>query len=166
MKNIAKIFVVLIMVFSLGACNGETKPIEETRDVTLYFANNEYILTGNEELEKLVPENRTIEIKDTTVEAAVVAELQKGTENPDLSTLIPETTKIIDVTRTDDTVFVNFDRDGLNGSSLEESFTINQIVASMLELEGVHKVQFLVDGEITESLMGHFGAEEPFDHTM
>ncbi len=70
---------------------------------------------------------------------------------------------MLSVELSEDTVYVNFAGEGMYGGSLQESFTINQIVASLLELDGVHKVQFLIDGEKTDSLMGHLEIEEPFE---
>lgn len=45
---------------------------------------------------------------------------------------------------------------------MQEYFTIEQIVASLFELDGIKSVQFLVNGEKVESLMGHIGVLEPF----
>jgi len=51
----------------------------------------------------------------------------------------------------------------LNGGSLEESFVISQIVESLTaSFEEIDSVQFLVDGEKAESLMGHFDVSTPF----
>ena len=63
----------------------------------------------------------------------------------------------------DKTAYMDFKSDELHGGSLEETFFVDQIVASLLELEEVDKVQFLVDGETASSLMGHVYIEEPFD---
>ena len=49
------------------------------------------------------------------------------------------------------------------GGSLQESFTISQIVKSLTELSSVNRVQFLIDGKKEESLMGHFDISKPFE---
>jgi hypothetical protein len=46
---------------------------------------------------------------------------------------------------------------------MQETFTINQVVASLVGLESVDRVQFLLDGKKGDSLMGHYSIEEPFD---
>ena len=71
----------------------------------------------------------------------------KGPENDDLSTLIPTNVKLLGVEVSDNTAFVNFAQEGLHGGSMQEIFTIDQIVGSLLELDNVKKVQFLIDGE-------------------
>lgn len=138
----------------------KTQSTEETVD--LYFANPEYISTGNEDLEKVKPESRTVDFEGTILEQAVVEELLKGPEDEDLDNGIPSSMSLIDVALIDGTAYVNFEEEGLGGASLQETLTIQQIVTSLLELDSVDAVQFLVNGEITESLMGHIITEEAF----
>ena len=144
--------------------NNGDEPVEnDTEEIILYFSNNEYIETGNEDLDKVLPEKRIIEYKDMELEEAIVRELIKGTESEKLSNSIPETAKLLDVKVKDKTAFVNFSNEGLNGGSLQEGLTIRQIVDSLLELDTVDKVQFLIDGEKGETLMGHYDIREPFE---
>lgn len=138
-------------------------PKTDEEEIILYFSNKEYIETGNENLDKVLPEKRTIEYGDISLEEAVVRELMKGPESDKLSTSIPSTVKLLGVEVSNGMAFVNFSQEGLFGGSLQEDLTISQIVNSLLELDSVDKVQFLVDGEKTESLMGHFDTTEPFD---
>lgn len=133
------------------------------KEVILYFANKEYIETGDESLEQLVPEKRIVKYGDISLEEAIIKELMKGPENDKLNTVIPTTIKLINVEVSDSIAFVNFAQEGLYGGSMEEDFTISQIVNSLLELDNVDKVQFLIDGEKAESLMGHFDVQEPFE---
>ncbi|NMB27096.1 MAG: GerMN domain-containing protein [Tissierellia bacterium] len=133
------------------------------KEVILYFANKEYIETGDENLEQLVPEKRIVKYGDISLEEAIIKELMKGPENDKLNTVIPTTIKLINVEVSDSIAFVNFAQEGLYGGSMEEDFTISQIVNSLLELDNVDKVQFLIDGEKAESLMGHFDVQEPFE---
>ncbi|NMA86685.1 MAG: GerMN domain-containing protein [Tissierellia bacterium] len=144
--------------------NNEEEPIVEDNEeeITLYFSNNEYIETGNENLDKVLPEKRIIEYKNMELEEAIVRELLKGPESMELSTSIPDTVELLGVKVKDKTAFVNFSESGLNGGSLQEDLTIRQIVESLVELDSVDKVQFLINGEESESLMGHFDITEPF----
>jgi len=192
MKKFLVMGLSLLLILSLAACsnnNGEVNepdtPIDETpienpdngnvtepepeddytEEVTLYFANNDYVETGNEEYDWLLEEKREINYEGTTLEEAVIRELMKGpvdTEN--MSTGFPSTVKLIDVTIDEDkTCYVNFAQDGLYGGSMEESYIIAQVVNSLVGLDSVERVQFLIDGAPAETLMGHISIEEPFE---
>jgi len=174
MKKIIGILLVVIMIFTLVACQSKEPNVEndvidpspktESKEVTLYFPNKEYIDTGDESLEKLGTEKRVVEYGDVSLEENIVKELMKGPEDTEkFSTGIPSTAKLIGVEVAEGTAFVNFAREGMYGGSLQESFTILQIVGSLLELDSVERVQFLIDGKKEESLMGHYSIEEPFE---
>lgn len=190
MKKIIALFLLFLMVFSLAACSKSNTPsddndvvdedpqdtIEEDDDeiveptpstdkveVTLYFANKEYVETGDESLEKLIPEKRTVEYGDISLEERIVKELMKGPASDKLSTVIPSSVKLLGVEVADGTAFVNFAGEGLYGGSMQEDFTIEQIVNSLIELEAVERVQFLIDGQKAETLMGHIEISEPFE---
>ena len=138
-------------------------PETYTETVTLYFVSNSYIMTGDETGEVMVSEQREIEYDDTSLEEAVVRALMDGPEDSEtMETLIPESVTLSSVEIEDGTAFVDFDREGLSGGSMQENFTIRQIVDSLIELSAVDRVQFLVDGQKDESLMGHIEISEPF----
>lgn len=173
MKKIIGILLVAIMVLTLGACKPKDPVVEnevvdpspktESKEVTLYFSNKEYVETGDESLEKLGTEKRVVEYGDISLEESIVRELIKGPEDTEkFSTGIPSSAKLIGVEVAEGTAFVNFAREGMYGGSLQETFTIFQIVGSLLELDSVDRVQFLIDGKKDESLMGHYSIEEPF----
>lgn len=192
MKKHISILLLLLILLTLGACSkkdlGDTPPVvenptendqidqdevvdpnpeKETKEVNLYFANGEYIETGNESLEKLIVEKRMVEYGDVTLEEKIVRELMKGPENTEkASTVIPSSIKLLGVEVADGTAYVNFAQEGLYGGSMEESFTINQIVSSLLDLDSVDRVQFLIDGKKAETLMGHYSIEEAFENIM
>lgn len=192
MKKILMMFLLVLMSVSLIACTPEDSkgeditednpivekedeegsgsseeivdpsPKTDSQEVVLYFSNKKYVETGDESLDRLLTETRLVEYGDISLEEAIVKELIKGAESEELATSIPSTAKLLGVETSNNIAFVNFSRDGLFGGSLQEGFTISQIVNSLLELDSVDQVQFLVDGEKTESLMGHFDAMEPF----
>ena len=62
--------------------------------------------------------------------------------------------------------YVNFSSENLHGGSLQEMLLVNQIVKTLTALPGIDQVQFLVDGEKRETLMGHLSTDEPLsgDH--
>lgn len=195
MKKYITILLIIVMAFSIIGCAKNEEPEEnitentpnesveeeeqaedeekivdptpnnEEIDVTLYFANKEYVNTGDESLEKLITEKRTIEYGNISLEEAIVKELMKGPESDELSNSIPSNVTLLGVEVADGTAFVNFSQEGLYGGSMQEDFTIAQIVNSLLELDSVNRVQFLIDGEKAESLMGHFSIMDPFEET-
>lgn len=189
MKKTISLFLILIMVISLAACaspQSETpvepdppvvdKPIEKPAEdpikedekkeaeVNIYFTNEEYVINGDESLEKIKPERRTVDYTSITLEEAVVREVFTDAKEEGLINSIPPSVKLNEVTIKDDTIYVDFAEEGLSGSSMQESLTINQILQSLFDLEGKDKVQFLVDGQEAESLMGHISINEAFEN--
>lgn len=138
----------------------EAEEEEEEIKVILFFTNKNYIETGDESTKKLLPEYRNIS-RDRVLEEAIIEELIEGPIKDRSVTLIPNTVQLIDVKVEDGTAYVNFKEEGLRGSSTQETFTIMQIAASLLQLDHVEQVQFLVEGEVVESLMGHVDTTEP-----
>lgn len=180
MKKTLAILMILVLSVGIISCKNEEEtpqveepvveePVEEipepeTIKVTLYFANEKYIEIGDESLQKLIPEIREIENTEDNLEEAIVRALMEDPESDNLRTVIPSSTKLNGVEVADGTAFVDFARDGMHGGSLQETFTIYQIVASLIELDTVDRVQFLIDGEIDDSLMGHYSIDVPFDN--
>lgn len=138
-------------------------PAVDVREVTLYFLNDKYVETGDESLEKLIPETREIQIGNISLEEAIVKELMAGPKSQGVTSVIPAGAQLLGVEVADKTAFVNFAREGLFGGSLEETYTINQIVASLTDLDSVDRVQFLIDGQKGDSLMGHYSIDEAFE---
>ncbi len=191
MKRVVIFLLLIALILSLAACKKKTEDlpeeeptelieeitdeIEESSDaeeseeveeeeeeikVILFFTNKNYIETGDESTKKLLPEYRNIS-RDRVLEEAIIEELIEGPIKDRSVTLIPNTVQLIDVKVEDGTAYVNFKEEGLRGSSTQETFTIMQIAASLLQLDHVEQVQFLVEGEVVESLMGHVDTTEP-----
>lgn len=143
------------------------EPEENTAEVVLYFANNEYVETGDEQYERMLTETQTVSYDEMSLEEAVLRALIAGPEDDEnLSTGFPETVELISVDVMDGTAFVDFEGEGLNGGSMQESYIISQTVESLGELGSVQRVQFLVDSQKAESLMGHISIEDPIEVTM
>ena len=153
------------LFFSTG-CTGDEVDREKEYRVTLFFASNAYVQSGDEELDHLIMVD---DILMTAEEGNQYFNLiDKGLRT------IPEgingaTTMIVDrinlnsVTVKEGTAFVDLAKDQLNGGSMEEGFLISQIVESLLaSFEEIEQVQFLVDGVAAESLMGHFDTTVPY----
>lgn len=174
MKKVIVLFLIIISLVAMVACGKEVKtpedenkngvvdpkPQVEKVEVTLYYMNQEYIVTGNEALEKLIPVKREVMIGESPIEEVVMAELQKKPEDNKLSTALEEL-KILSVETAENTAYVNFSSEKLYGGSLQEMAVITQVVMTLTELPGIEQVQFLVDGSIRETLMGHDLIEEP-----
>lgn len=190
MKKILILIISLVLVVSLAACSPKeaedpaepsTPPVEEpveepvedpaeeiveeeSVEVTLYFGNNEYILTGDEQYEYMLTEVQTITYGEICLEEAIVRALMDGPVDIDtLSTGFHENIVLNSVDVFDGVAYVDFSSEGLYGGSMQESYIISQVVESLTSLDTVDKVQFLVDGQEAESLMGHIDIRSPFE---
>lgn len=185
MKKSILLIISLLLVFSLIGCTPKSEPVEpeepvveepvepvepeepmeQTQDVVLHFGNNEYILSGDEKFEFMLTEERTIEYgPEMCLEEAIVRVLMAGPEDTEkMSTGFPKSVELIGVDTLDGTSYVNFKGEGLNGGSTEESYIISQTVESLGGLDYVDRIQFLIDGQEAESLMGHVSIEEPIE---
>ena len=136
-------------------------------EVTLYFVNKEYITTGNEELPKLLPYTRKIwaygdgRAGRESLVRGVLTELRKPPAGREVTTALRDDLRITGVRVEETTVYVDFSSDNLHGGSLEEILLVEQVVTTLTGLPGLEKVQFLVDGERRDTLMGHISAAEP-----
>jgi germination protein M len=123
--------------------------------VTLYFAD--------EQAENLVAEER--EVEEDRLPAAIVEELIKGSETG-LGRTIPEGTRVLSVEVKEGVAYVDFSRefkDNHWGGSAGELMTVYSVVNSLARLEEVDKVQFLLEGEVQEELLGHMYYGEPIE---
>lgn len=134
----------------------------QTYRVTLFFANEEYIAAGDESLEKyMVFETEMISSPGDAYLDSI--ELLRTSPEEGYGTVLSENIKFNDAYLEGDTVFVDLDSNGLNGGSLQETFLVGQVVNTLINtFAEVNQVQFLVDGETAETLMGHVGTAEPF----
>ncbi|MGI5853994.1 MAG: GerMN domain-containing protein [Bacillota bacterium] len=133
---------------------------EAAVEITLYFANDRYIQTGDVNEPQVLPEKRTVRPGDRSLPETVMAELISGPDTAGLSSVLSNL-KVRSVEVRDGIAYVDFSGDNLHGGSLSESLLIEQTVRSLTALKGVEAVQFLVNGEKTESLMGHILVIDP-----
>ena len=117
-------------------------------EVTLYFVNREYVTTGNEELPKLLPFTRRIEVQENggtgreNLVTDVLAELRKPPAGEAVTTALRDDLRINGVRVEETTVYVDFSSDNLHGGSLEEILLVEQVVTTLTGLPGLEKVQF------------------------
>ena len=136
----------------------DTEPeTEEKKYIKLYFSDLKS--------EKLIAEAREISVSQKeTMEMRVLKELLKGPVNPKLMKTIPSETKILSVETKEGICFVNFSqefRTRHTGGSASEMMTVYSVVNSLTELDGIDKVQFLIEGQKKDVFI-HLIFNEPF----
>lgn len=152
------------IVVSVGAGCGslvveEKSPIPASSDrvkLTLYFGDAQGV--------HLLPEEREVIRGDHTLPELVLWELIKGPRLPDLSRTIPEGTRLLAVNVKDGVACVDFSLEFQSkhwGGSTGEAFTLNSVVNSLAMIQGIDRVQFLLEGENTGSILGHADTSQP-----
>lgn len=144
----------------------ENKPLsvadgELEVQVTLFFPNHNYVVTGNAELSRMLPIERRLRYQEGGLYAGILQELRRPPMEKEFSTALRDDLQVLSARRQASTLYLDFSSENLHGGSLEETLLVEQIVKTMVALDGIEQVQFLVDGEVRESLMGHIGTEEP-----
>jgi len=128
--------------------------------LTLYF--------GDDQAMYLIPEIREVTIqKDASTEAiaaAIVNELIAGPTDKKMIATMPKGTKLLSLKITDQIAMVDFSQEMKSnhpGGSSGEVMTLNSLVDSLTELQGIKKVQILINGEKIETLAGHMDTSKP-----
>ncbi len=113
----------------------------ENKELVLYFADSDG--SGLIKATRTVEYNTSISLEKLTVEQLIL-----GTESKQLRATINPQTKIINVTVKDGICYVNLDPAFLTvPEGIRPEVMIYSIVDSLVELPGIQKVQFMVDGE-------------------
>ncbi|HHU32164.1 MAG: GerMN domain-containing protein [Zhaonellaceae bacterium] len=129
----------------------EAELFGETRDIVLYFSN--------EDGTALVAEQRTIP-KVEGIARATINELIAG-PHPEsgLQSTIPEGTVLKDINiRPDGLAIVDFSSELITnfmGDSNAETLAVYSIVNTLTQFDTVDEVQILVDGKIVDTIGGH-----------
>ena len=131
------------------------KPTPQNVELTLYFPNSD--ASG------LIPTKRTIELTDQEVINAMFIELgnpPSGLEKP-----LPSGTKLLDATvNADGVATINLSADfkkNFGGGSAGEQMTMYSIVNTLTTLPNVQSVQFLLEGEKHDGILGHLDTRDP-----
>lgn len=113
---------------------------------TLYFSDSQ--------AEYLVGEKRDVTVNEgEKPEAVIIRELLKGPRMDDLWDAIPEGTKLLSVNTKEGICTIDFSAefvDNSPGGTASERMAIYSVVNSLTSLEGVKKVQFLINGKKRE----------------
>lgn len=135
----------------------------ETRTVTLYFSDSQAMYVMGENREITLPKGMSLEEK-------VLMELMAGPRTDDLWDAIPEGTKLLSVSTKDGICTVNFSKEYVEnspGGTASEKMAIYSVVTTLTDLEGIQKVQFLIEGKKRE-IYTHMIFDKPFerDHSV
>lgn len=134
--------------------NGTTEPAEHPVTLTLYFPN--------QDASALIPVERTVNIPDQATIKATFQELAKppaGAYNP-----LPEGTKLLGAKVEGGIATVDLSREfqqNFGGGTAGEQMTLYSIVNSLTTLPNITGVQFLLEGEKQEAILGHADTTKP-----
>ena len=126
-----------------------TEPLDEVT-VKLYFSNGDS--TGLD-----VEVRRIIVNPNQELGGYVLTELIKGPVDENLKPTVPPETKVLDLKVLDGVCYVDLSSDFVtkhSGGTSEELLTIYSIVNSLTSIEGIDKVQFLIEGEKQTTFKG------------
>ncbi len=159
MKN--KIFKFIIILIILIAVLGVvyyfiagTNLIVKEKTVNLYFSTKDAMY--------LESENRTIKGKNLYKEA--VNAVIEGPTDSDLSKTVPKETKILNVSKNNDTIQVDFSKEIIEnhwGGSTGERLTVYSIVNTLAQFDEIADVKFLIEGKEVDTLVGHMDLSRP-----
>lgn len=163
-KIIILLLLCVVVCFGFAACTGDDEEQFSEKAVSLYFANAEYIETGDESVGLLVnyaTAQMQEEKPDPLGTIEMLREVPEDLEGAE--TAVNERYTFNGVEVKEGTAYVDVASEGLTGGSLEEMLFVSQIVETLIaSYDEIQQVQFLVDGEVAETLMGHIDATEVF----
>ncbi|QGG49354.1 GerMN domain-containing protein [Heliorestis convoluta] len=130
------------------------------------FLGEQYILTlyfADSKGQNLVAEERSIP-KTESLARSAVQELIKGPNlTQDASPTVPTGTRLLDINIRDGICIIDLSKEfktNHEGGSAGETLTVYSIVNTLTQFPTVEKVQFLVEGQIIESIAGHMDVSQ------
>ncbi|MFO7815536.1 MAG: GerMN domain-containing protein [Halanaerobiales bacterium] len=152
-------FIIMLIVFIvvLGVVYyfiAGTNLIVKEETVDLYFSTEDAMY--------LEPENRTIRGRNLYKE--VLNELIEGPTDSDLAKTLPKETKVLNISRNNGTIQVDFSKDIIEnhwGGSAGERLTVYSIVNTLAQFDEVDQVEILIDGDKVDTLVGHMDLSRP-----
>ncbi len=134
----------------------QVKEDEETKQmVKLYFSDDQGMNLIEVETEIILSKEESLEMK-------IIETLKSQPEYSEMFNAIDENIKVKSVNVVDKLAIVDLSSENLNGSSTQEIFLVDSIVASLTALDTIESVKFLVDGKEVETLMGHLETTQAF----
>lgn len=132
------------------------------RDMVLYYPSGD----GN----GLIQVKETLDFpSSTTVERVLIESLMNVPTGLAAVSPIPEGTSVKNVHTKDGICYVDFNeafRINHYGGSTGEMLTVYSIVNTLTELPNISRVQFLIEGDITESFKGHLDFSQLFEYNI
>ena len=129
-----------------------------------YFVEDKYkIYFSTADAANLEIESRTIN-EENDLYYELFKELKAGPQNEDLRATIPEGSELLDYEIEDSKIILNFNfalKSNHWGGSAGEQMTVYSIVNTYTSLEQIESVEFELEGENIESLVGHLDLSQP-----
>ena len=141
----------------------EDKEVQaEKLEGSLYYPSKDYIATGDEG-------NKYIQVP-VTLEASSKEDLAKEVEallekeaTDDQGENFVKPGQIKSISLKDGIAYVDLAKDQFtSGGSLDEEVFLGQVVKTLTSFKDIEGVQFLVDGQEAESLLGHYDLSQVF----
>ena len=148
------IFVLIIMAAYYLILNSSLLVKEE--NVKLYFSTSDAMY--------LDTEDRTVKGRNIYLET--VNALIKGPITSDLVKTIPDDVEVLNISKNNDTIQVDFSEEIITnhwGGSSGEILTVYSIVNTLTQFEGIKRVEVLVEGKEVETLVGHMDLSVPIE---
>ena len=141
----------------------EDKEVQaEKLEGSLYYPSKDYIATGDEG-NKYIQVPVTLEAsskEDLAKEAQALLE-KEATDDQGENFVKPGQIKSISLK--DGIAYVDLAKDQFtSGGSLDEEVFLGQVVKTLTSFKDIEGVQFLVDGQEAESLLGHYDLSQVF----
>ncbi|MCP2239220.1 Gmad2 immunoglobulin-like domain-containing protein [Thermoanaerobacterium thermosaccharolyticum] len=169
----AFLIMILVVAISLTGCFNKPKnkteqnapispksTVQAVKEVSLYFLNSK--MSGLNMDIRSVSENADL-LKQ------VISELMKGPSDQYSKPIIPDNTKLLSVQLKDTTAYVNFSKDYMSATDINEStakYMVAALVNTLTGLPNVDSVQILVEGNKIDSLYGYKIGLDPLNRTV
>lgn len=145
--------------------NNATSETEEAKDysVSLTYPTTDYIVDGKED-QKFKKIETSISADENEIVEKVINQLATTPEGESVESSGLEKLTVNSTSFKDGVATVDFSSENLSGSSLDEEVVLSSIVNSLLSVDGIKKVEILIDGNTAETFMGHMDISQPFDN--
>lgn len=131
-------------------------PVETETQIKLFYPEDDRDI--------LSYEIRVVNLKNEDIETVTMLELLKGTSTKKLRNVIPENTSLLSIYTQDSIAYVNFSRELIaeKVEEKEEALIIYSIVNTLTSIEGIEKVQILIEGKQV-NFFNRYKIDEPLE---
>jgi len=139
----------IIYLFPTSYKYDTTVTIKEPTLNTVYLLNNNFLV------ETTIISNDNINILDKVkdiIDTLTINGSKAKYINEDYSPLIPENTKVLDISLDNNLLKINFSKDFLNVNSNTEEKVIESIVSSLLKIDDIKEIMIFIEGEKLDRL--------------